>query len=199
MLSGPDGNPQTSSFTQLGCPVLSGGTEHHTETLLIEGRRAILDFLQEVALHDKANNGDDDAAGYKNPEFTVAYADMRAVDTEVDHWRGWVDGEGNAEATAERNHQENPQKDSPFDGTSIPQIVTTDADLQSQSDRPCTTPRSASIGEPALCVEPGDAAANGPNDRGANSSMPAPGIQMDLPLRLRENDDESEKRNGTRD
>ena len=192
MLSGPDGNSHTSSFTQLGCPVLSGGTEYYTETLLIEGRRLILDFLQEVALHDKDNNGSRDGDGYKNPEFFVSYVDKRAVDTEVDDWTGWVDDENSVEATAGCSHQENPQKGGLSSGTSVPKIVTTDADLESQNDCPDAVRLASSTGDPAPCAEHGDGAVNAPDGHGVAQSIPGPGFQLDLPLRLRENDIDGE-------
>ncbi len=97
VLSGPDGNARTSAFTRLGCPVLSGGTPHFTELLLVEARPAVLGFLQEVALRDGAAN--DDHHGYRNPEFqNVAYRDLRAAEEEEDarngvlaDWSNWQD------------------------------------------------------------------------------------------------------------
>lgn len=84
ILSGPDGNPRTTSFTELGCPVFSGGTEHFTELLLIKGQAEILTFLQEVAL------ADGDGYGYRNPDFHVVYTDV--YEEEKDEYNaGWKD------------------------------------------------------------------------------------------------------------
>ncbi|RYP13594.1 hypothetical protein DL767_010666 [Monosporascus sp. MG133] len=82
VLSGPDGNPHTTTFTALGSPVFSGGTAHFTELLLVEGGSAVLDFLQEVALS---------SSDYRNPEFHVAYRDLRADDQEDEDWSNWQD------------------------------------------------------------------------------------------------------------
>ncbi|RYP48521.1 hypothetical protein DL768_005600 [Monosporascus sp. mg162] len=82
VLSGPDGNPHTTAFTALGSPVFSGGTAHFTELLLVEGGSTVLDFLQEVALS---------SSDYRNPEFHVAYRDLRADDQEDEDWSNWRD------------------------------------------------------------------------------------------------------------
>ncbi|RYO79930.1 hypothetical protein DL762_007903 [Monosporascus cannonballus] len=81
VLSGPDGNPHTATFTALGSPIFSGGTPHFTELLLVEGGSAVLDFLQEVALSFSAD--------YRNPEFHVTYRDLRAADQEDEDWSNW--------------------------------------------------------------------------------------------------------------
>ncbi|RYP75098.1 hypothetical protein DL771_002559 [Monosporascus sp. 5C6A] len=82
VLSGPDGNPHTTTFTALGSPVFSGGTAYFTELLLVEGGSAVLDFLQDVALS---------SSDYRNPEFHVAYRDLRADDQEDEDWSNWQD------------------------------------------------------------------------------------------------------------
>ncbi|RYP11306.1 hypothetical protein DL764_000124 [Monosporascus ibericus] len=82
VLSGPDGNPHTTTFTTLGSPVFSGGTAHFIELLLVEGGSAVLDFLQEVALS---------SSDYRNPEFHVVYRDLRADDQEDEDWSNWRD------------------------------------------------------------------------------------------------------------
>ncbi|KAI2617134.1 Arb2 domain-containing protein [Hypoxylon sp. NC1633] len=75
VLSGPDGNPRTSTFTQLGCPIFSSGEQHYMETLLIQGSDVVLSWLQEVA--DTPPDQD-----YKNPEFEVLHADPVYDDAE---------------------------------------------------------------------------------------------------------------------
>ncbi|KAJ8109616.1 hypothetical protein ONZ43_g6086 [Nemania bipapillata] len=69
VLSGPSGNPLTSTFTRLGCPVFSAGEPQHVETLFIASHLTVLDWLQEVA--------DISASGktYKNPMFVSIYSD----------------------------------------------------------------------------------------------------------------------------
>ena len=137
-LSGPDGNPRTSSFTALGCPVFSGGTEHHTELLLITGRRTIVDFLRDVWLCDGAAAGGK-GGGYKNPDFVVEYADLRAEDTGADLWTGWdeKDAENNDEGTTteesqqerEQEQQETEAQSSPGPGSkNVPTDTDTDTD-----------------------------------------------------------------------
>lgn len=65
--------------------MFSGGADHFTEMLLIEGQTAILDFLQEVALSDDPAKG-----GYRNPDFHVAYYDINndAKDEYGASWEG---------------------------------------------------------------------------------------------------------------
>ncbi|KAL7621156.1 hypothetical protein AAE478_008473 [Parahypoxylon ruwenzoriense] len=68
VLSGPDGNPKTSTFTQQGCPVFSSGEPYYTECTFIAAAPRILDWLQEVATTPEGE-------GYVNPEFQILYAD----------------------------------------------------------------------------------------------------------------------------
>lgn len=65
--------------------MFSGGADHFTEMLLIEGQSAILDFLQEVALSDDPAKG-----GYRNPDFHVAYYDINN-DAKDEYGASWED------------------------------------------------------------------------------------------------------------
>ncbi|KAI8623139.1 Arb2 domain-containing protein [Xylariaceae sp. FL1651] len=88
ILSGPEGNPRTSTFTSLGCPVFSAGESQHVETLLVASYPTILDWLQEVALtppNDKP---------YKNPEFTVFFSDAVLEPGESNSWSNWKEEHG---------------------------------------------------------------------------------------------------------
>ncbi|KAI1408523.1 Arb2 domain-containing protein [Hypoxylon sp. FL1857] len=86
VLSGPDGNPKTTTFTQIGCPVFSSGEPYYTELTLIMGRDIVLDWLQEVAMTPEGQE-------YANPEFEVVYADPM-VETDDQHdWSHWQDDE----------------------------------------------------------------------------------------------------------
>ncbi|TGJ84647.1 hypothetical protein E0Z10_g4120 [Xylaria hypoxylon] len=69
VLSGASGNPETTAFTSLGCPVFSAGEPQHVETLFIASHPIVLDWLQEVADATVRNKS------YKNPVFTVVYSD----------------------------------------------------------------------------------------------------------------------------
>lgn len=90
-LSGPDGNPHTTTFTSLGCPVFSAGEANHVETLFISSHLTVLEWLQEVA-----NTPKDEP--YKNPIFSVVYSDGA---DESNTWADWKGEEG----------QENKDKD----------------------------------------------------------------------------------------
>ncbi|TRX91006.1 hypothetical protein FHL15_008211 [Xylaria flabelliformis] len=76
VLSGPDGNSDTTTFTELGCPVFSAGEPLHVETLFIASHTLVLDWLQEVA--DTSSK----TKPYKNPMFTVVYSDESREDNE---------------------------------------------------------------------------------------------------------------------
>ncbi|KAI1760567.1 Arb2 domain-containing protein [Hypoxylon sp. FL1150] len=81
-LSGPNGNPKTSTFTSMGCPVISSGSTHFTELALVAGADVVLDWLQEVAMTPA---GED----YKNPEFDIVYADpLINADPDWSNWQG---------------------------------------------------------------------------------------------------------------
>ncbi|KAI1163465.1 hypothetical protein F5B18DRAFT_661673 [Nemania serpens] len=69
VLSGPSGNPATTTFTSLGCPVFSAGEAEHVETLFIASYPTVLEWLQEVANTPVQNQP------YVNPTFTVVYSD----------------------------------------------------------------------------------------------------------------------------
>ncbi|KAI3338028.1 hypothetical protein F4824DRAFT_96758 [Ustulina deusta] len=69
ILSGPSGNPHTTTFTSFGCPVFSAGEPQHVETLFIASHVAVLDWLQEVA------DTPAEKKPYVNPLFTVVYSD----------------------------------------------------------------------------------------------------------------------------
>ncbi|KAI1779321.1 Arb2 domain-containing protein [Hypoxylon cercidicola] len=84
-LSGPEGNPKTTTFTSLGCPVFSSGEPHYTEVTLIASAGHVLDWLQEVAMTPE---GED----YENPIFHIAYADPIQPDDDPD-WSKWKDDE----------------------------------------------------------------------------------------------------------
>ncbi|KAI1181147.1 Arb2 domain-containing protein [Nemania sp. FL0916] len=95
VISGPAGNPNTTTFTSLGCPVFSAGEPVHVETLFIASYQTVLDWLQEVADSTARNKP------YKNPLFTIVYSDNPG---ESDDSTGWgedgsrptdsVDGDG---------------------------------------------------------------------------------------------------------
>ncbi|KAI0521609.1 hypothetical protein F5B22DRAFT_595658 [Xylaria bambusicola] len=69
LLSGPLGNPETTTFTSLGCPVFSAGVPCHVETLFIASQSLVLDWLQEVA------DTPPEEKPYLNPTFTVVYSE----------------------------------------------------------------------------------------------------------------------------
>ncbi|XXH05933.1 hypothetical protein Hte_012376 [Hypoxylon texense] len=87
-LSGPEGNPKTTTFTSLGCPVFSSGESHFTEVTLIAGAGLVLDWLQEVAMTPE---GED----YANPKFEIVYADP--VNDDDPDWSQWKEGEAEEE------------------------------------------------------------------------------------------------------
>ncbi|KAI1379728.1 Arb2 domain-containing protein [Hypoxylon crocopeplum] len=79
VLSGPDGNSNTATFTQMGCPVISSGEPHYTECMLIAGSQVVLDWLQEVALTP-------DGEEYANPEFEILHADPNFGGDDGNDW-----------------------------------------------------------------------------------------------------------------
>ncbi|KAI0883667.1 Arb2 domain-containing protein [Annulohypoxylon maeteangense] len=81
VLSGPDGNPKTRTFTEQGCPVFSSGSDHYTELTLIMARDIVLDWLQEVAMTPEGEE-------YLNPEYHVTFADPFLDECESD-WGEW--------------------------------------------------------------------------------------------------------------
>ncbi|KAI1120409.1 Arb2 domain-containing protein [Nemania abortiva] len=80
LLSGPSGNPLTTIFTSLGCPVFSAGDDQHVETLFIASYPTVLDWLQEVA-DASASSG----RPYENPMFEINYREPAG---ENNHWEG---------------------------------------------------------------------------------------------------------------
>ncbi|KAI1076959.1 Arb2 domain-containing protein [Whalleya microplaca] len=101
ILSGPDGNPKTSTFTQLGCPVVSSGESQHIETTLIAAKDIVLGWLQEVALL---------GAAYENPQFEVLYEDPPREDEGDLDWSKWTD-EGKKQAWYNPNDKDDDDGD----------------------------------------------------------------------------------------
>ncbi|KAK6072666.1 Arb2 domain-containing protein [Seiridium cupressi] len=81
-ISGPDGNPNTMTFTRLGCPLYSGGEPHFVETLLIHALPHLADWLREVTEAGKNN--------YRNPNMIVMYKDPEDVTRQFEpDWSKW--------------------------------------------------------------------------------------------------------------
>ncbi|ROW16405.1 hypothetical protein VPNG_02784 [Cytospora leucostoma] len=72
VISGPDGNPNTTIFTAYGCPILSSGEAFYTEMTLIRAKDSVLSWLDEVYRAGK---------GYTNPEIEVTFADAELEET----------------------------------------------------------------------------------------------------------------------
>lgn len=87
ILSDPSGNPNTTTFTSLGCPIFSAGEPLYVETLFIASHTAVLDWLQEVA--DTSSK----AKPYKNPAFTIVYTDGPE---EKNDWSDWEEERNSA-------------------------------------------------------------------------------------------------------
>ncbi|KAI0447289.1 Arb2 domain-containing protein [Xylaria telfairii] len=87
VLSGSSGNPNTSTFTSIGCPVFSAGEPLYIETLFIASYTTVLDWLQEVA--DTSSK----AKPYKNPTFTVVYSEGPE---EKNDWSDWEEEQNSA-------------------------------------------------------------------------------------------------------
>ncbi|KAI0379085.1 Arb2 domain-containing protein [Hypomontagnella monticulosa] len=81
-ISGPEGNPKSKSFTQIGCPVFSSGEPYYIECVLIAGADVILDWIQEVAMTPENED-------YANPEFHIVFDDPPP-----DDWHDWTDCKG---------------------------------------------------------------------------------------------------------
>ncbi|KAJ9155322.1 Arb2 domain-containing protein [Pleurostoma richardsiae] len=64
-LSGPEGNPKTSTFTDYGCSVFSSGERYLSEMLFIGAQSAVLPWIEEVAI----------TPNYTNPEIIVTFQD----------------------------------------------------------------------------------------------------------------------------
>ncbi|KAI1351342.1 hypothetical protein F5Y01DRAFT_304814 [Xylaria sp. FL0043] len=77
VLSGPSGNPHTTTFTSLGCPVFSAGEPEHVETLFVASHATVLDWLQEVA------DTPAEKKPYVNPAFTIDFSDAREESNDI--------------------------------------------------------------------------------------------------------------------
>ncbi|KAI8963993.1 Arb2 domain-containing protein [Daldinia sp. FL1419] len=112
VISGPEGNPNTTTFTQMGCPVFSSGEQMHIEKILITGSDLILDWLQEVAMTPQGKD-------YANPYYHVEFADP-VFDNEPD-WSPWQKEELFGETALESKTQveqrheksDNPEEEKP--------------------------------------------------------------------------------------
>ncbi|KAI1296461.1 Arb2 domain-containing protein [Xylaria venustula] len=80
VLSGSSGNPDTTTFTSLGCPVFSAGEPNHVETLFIASHETVLDWLQEVA------DTPAEKKPYVNPSFTIVFSDAPDGDSDGNDW-----------------------------------------------------------------------------------------------------------------
>ena len=74
VISGPEGNPNTTIFTSYGCPILSSGESFYSELTLIKAKDIVLPWLEEVYRAGK---------DYTNPDFEVTFADGHAEETPV--------------------------------------------------------------------------------------------------------------------
>ncbi|KAK7743897.1 hypothetical protein SLS53_003919 [Cytospora paraplurivora] len=72
VISGADGNPNTTIFTAYGCPILSSGEAFYTEMALIRAKDSVLSWLDEVYRAGK---------GYTNAEIDVTFADPKLEET----------------------------------------------------------------------------------------------------------------------
>ncbi|KAI1087673.1 Arb2 domain-containing protein [Rostrohypoxylon terebratum] len=92
VISGPDGNPNTRTYTEQGCPVFSSGSEYYMETTLITAREVVLDWMQEVAMTPEGEE-------YMNPKFQVLYYDQKMAEPPEPDWSQWKrdDSETNPE------------------------------------------------------------------------------------------------------
>ncbi|KAK6839668.1 hypothetical protein PG987_005534 [Apiospora arundinis] len=84
LISGPDGNSHTTTFSRYGCPVYSSGEPCYVECLLIKARTAVLDWLQAVAL--TPNGG---SACYVNPILDCTYTDEKLPASLDPDWSKW--------------------------------------------------------------------------------------------------------------
>jgi hypothetical protein len=64
-ISGHEGNPKASCFTDYGCPVLSSGEDGLFEMMFIKCKAEVLDWLQQVALEEE----------YCNPVIVTDFSD----------------------------------------------------------------------------------------------------------------------------
>ncbi|KAI1361883.1 Arb2 domain-containing protein [Xylaria arbuscula] len=89
ILADPLGNPNTTTFTSLGCPVFSAGHAEHVEMLFITSHQIVLDWLDEVAATPPEQKP------YMNPTFTILFSE---TERESDTWAD--EGKGSAETPA---------------------------------------------------------------------------------------------------
>ncbi|KAI5867633.1 hypothetical protein GGS23DRAFT_612772 [Durotheca rogersii] len=104
VLSGPEGNPKTTAFTQIGCPVFSSGEPHYTECTLVASGRIVLDWLHEVAT---TPDGED----YSNPEFQIIYADPPAEEVDGVDWSRWKEEDAAAEEKKGEGEEKSEKKE----------------------------------------------------------------------------------------
>ncbi|KAI1104532.1 Arb2 domain-containing protein [Jackrogersella minutella] len=88
VISGPDGNPKTTTFTQQGCPVFSSGENNYAEMTLVSAGDIVLDWLQEVALTPEGEE-------YENPKYHVDFSDP--VFEDDPGWGQWQDDKQDGE------------------------------------------------------------------------------------------------------
>ena len=96
VLSGPEGNQNTTTFTSLGCPVFSAGHPDHVEMLFIASHEVVLEWLEEVAYTPAEKKP------YVNPLFAVVYSEPPNVEDGA-----WAVGDG---ASAEKASAEDTFK-----------------------------------------------------------------------------------------
>jgi hypothetical protein len=107
-LSGPEGNPNTTTFTSAGCPVFSAGESQHTETLFIVSHPLVLGWLQEVAATPSEEKP------YLNPKFPVFFTDSNS---ESLYWNGDEKyGEWNGKGKVEGDDAVKEQEKEKIDG-----------------------------------------------------------------------------------
>ncbi|KAI1114199.1 hypothetical protein F5Y14DRAFT_193665 [Nemania sp. NC0429] len=92
ILSSSSGNPNTTTFTSLGCPVFSAGEPQHVETLFIASYPIVLEWLQEVATTPVNQQP------YANPTFLCSYSDGTEDDDSLGSGGGKSDSEDDVEA-----------------------------------------------------------------------------------------------------
>ncbi|KAI0844295.1 Arb2 domain-containing protein [Daldinia vernicosa] len=109
VISGPEGNPKTTTFTQMGCPIFSSGEPNYTETALIAGSEVILGWLQEVAMTPEGQD-------YTNPYFHVDFADP-VFDTDEPDWSPWQ----NEELVGQKDEHDKMWTEQVYEKTGDPQ------------------------------------------------------------------------------
>ncbi|ETS84195.1 hypothetical protein PFICI_02220 [Pestalotiopsis fici W106-1] len=114
-LSGPDGNPNTVTFTHNGTPVYSGGESHHVETLLAHALPHLAEWLLEVTITGKKD--------YRNPNAPILYCDPEneALKMEPD-WSKWQNAPSDKQPPADFHEVEpnaNVKNDEGGDGGKV--------------------------------------------------------------------------------